>query len=93
MAKKLVLKDTSQGFTAVNPTPYYITISAISVSKDKESFEGFESFMVAPFSELVLNFKANQVGNTPYITYIDDYGSKKIMPFSCVNAKCSITSE
>lgn len=91
--KKLVLKDTAQGIVAVNPTPYYITISAMSPLKGKESFEGFESFMIAPFGELALNFSAAKLGKAPYITYIDDYGTKKVMPFSCVNMKCEITNE
>lgn len=91
--KKLILKESGQGLVAVNPTPYYITVSAISPTNGKESFAGFEPFMVAPLSELPLKFKANQMGTKPYITYIDDYGSKQVMPFSCVNATCEITSE
>ncbi|OTG80102.1 hypothetical protein B9T31_16465 [Acinetobacter sp. ANC 4558] len=91
--KKLILKASGQEVIAVNPTPYYITVSAISPIKGKESFEGFEAFMVAPFSNLSLNFKLNQVGTKPFITYIDDYGSKVVMPFSCVNSECGIASE
>ena len=91
--KKLVLKTSDQGVIAVNPTPYYITISAISPIKGQASFEGFEAFMVAPFSELSLKFKADQMGVKPFITYIDDYGSKKVMPFNCTNAKCEISNE
>jgi chaperone protein PapD len=91
--KKLVLKKNGQKVIAVNPTPYYITISAISPIKGQASFEGFEAFMVAPFSELDLSFQANQMGNQPFITYIDDYGSKKLMSFKCMSSKCEISSE
>lgn len=90
---KLILKESGQDVIAVNPTPYYITVSAISQKNGQESFDDFKAFMVAPFSELSLNFKANQMGNKPFITYIDDYGSKNVMPFNCVNLKCEMTSE
>ena len=88
--KKLILKESSQGFIAQNPTPYYITISSISADKGGETIDGFQSFMVAPFSEQVLTLKPSELGISPYITYIDDYGSKKVLSYTCAQMKCEI---
>ncbi|WOE31663.1 MULTISPECIES: molecular chaperone [unclassified Acinetobacter] len=88
--QQLILKQTNQGLIASNPTPYYITIIGISEDKNTEAFEGFKSFMVAPFSDLSLNINQQKIGKTPFLTYLDDYGGKQKMRFNCSNQSCSI---
>lgn len=89
---KLVIKNTPSGLVAQNPTPYYTTITKISPKKDAEESITKEPFMVAPFSELPLDLKLNQMGQKPYLTYVNDYGAKIEMPFQCGASQCAVTN-
>lgn len=90
---KLVFKNTEQGLVAVNPTPYYISISKVSASESAEAFPNTDAFMVTPFSELPLTIKINQLGQKPFVTYINDYGAKKAMPFQCDKNQCNLLKQ
>lgn len=89
---KLLLKPTSTGLVAVNPTAYYITVAKISAAENSDALPNTEPFMVAPFSELPLNFKINQAEKKPFVTYINDFGGKKAMPFQCTT-QCEIVKQ
>lgn len=85
---KLMLKQNGNQYVAINPTPYYITLSA--VGKDaKDNLASFEPVMVAPKSEAPLKVSVAQVGQAPVLTYINDYGGRPQLQFSCSAAQCS----
>jgi len=74
------LSFTSQGTALVahNPTPYYVTISKLSLGPDGKPIEG-ASGMAAPFGDLRLPLKgltqAPSAGTAVVFTVIDDYGA------------------
>jgi P pilus assembly chaperone PapD len=85
---KLTLKQNGNQYIAVNPTPYYITLSA--AGKDaKDNVASFEPVMVAPKSEAPLKLGAAQVGSAPVLTYINDYGGRPQLQFSCSGQQCT----
>ncbi|MBD8879870.1 MULTISPECIES: fimbrial biogenesis chaperone [Rhodanobacter] len=61
-----------------NPTPYYVTISKLSLGTDGKTIDGADG-MVAPFGELRLSLKglaqAPAAGTSIAFTTIDDYGA------------------
>ncbi|TAL71278.1 MAG: molecular chaperone [Rhodanobacter sp.] len=74
------LSFTARGATLVvhNPTPYYVTISSLSLGANTKPIED-ASGMVAPFGDLRLPLKghaqAPSVGTPVAFTTIDDYGA------------------
>jgi len=81
---KLVFKAAGgQGaaLEAHNPTPYYITISKLSLGADAKNIDG-ASGMVAPFGDLRLPLKgltqAPASGTSVTFTTIDDYGAADV---------------
>lgn len=82
---KLILNKTSGGYRIENPTPYYITIIGLGGS-EKQAKEGeFEAVMLEPKSELTVT-TGNY--NTPYLTYINDYGGRPVLRFTCNSERC-----
>lgn len=83
--EQLVLHKVSGGYRIENPTPYYITI--IGMGNDKKTAEtaAFESVMVSPKSSV--SVKTVQ-GNTPHLTYINDYGGRPVLSFDCTGERC-----
>lgn len=79
---QLTFKAAASGqnvtLVAHNPTPYYITISSISLGADKTSIQGADG-MVAPFGDLRLPLKgraqAPAVGTPITFVTINDYGA------------------
>ncbi|HEY3983522.1 fimbria/pilus periplasmic chaperone [Cedecea sp.] len=84
---KLTLKKQGDGYVAVNPTPYYITLAGAGKSKD-HNIDKFEPVMLAPKSEQTLKIGAAQVGNAPVLTYINDYGGRPQLQFTCQAKQC-----
>jgi chaperone protein EcpD len=79
---QLTFKAAASGrnvtLVAHNPTPYYITISSVSLGADKAGIQGADG-MVAPFGDLQLPLKGHAqapAAGTP-ITFvtINDYGA------------------
>lgn len=79
---QLTFKTAASGrnvtLVAHNPTPYYITISSISLGADKASIQGADG-MVAPFGDLRLPLKgraqAPAAGTSITFVTINDYGA------------------
>uniref|UniRef100_UPI00404861BF DUF488 family protein, N3 subclade n=1 Tax=Serratia quinivorans TaxID=137545 RepID=UPI00404861BF len=85
---KLTLKKSGDGYVAVNPTPYYVTLASAGKNSD-HNVDGFEPVMLAPKSEQPLKLSVAQVGNTPVLTYINDYGGRPKLKFTCQGAQCT----
>lgn len=91
--QKLLLIKKNNKFIAKNDTPYFITIVGISNTAKKEAVDGFQSFMVPPFSDFTVNITPSSVGNKPILTYINDYGGKVKMNYICNTVECSFNSK
>lgn len=85
---KLTLKKSADGYVAVNPTPYYITLAGAGKNKE-HNIDSFEPVMLAPKSEQPLKLSVAQAGNAPVLTYINDYGGRPKLKFSCQGQQCT----
>lgn len=85
--EQLVLSKTASGYTIDNPTPYYVTVIGLGGSK-KQAEEGeFEPMMLAPKSSKIIKSGSY---STPYLSYINDYGGRPVLQFSCSGERCTV---
>lgn len=84
--EQMVLHKVTGGYRIENPTPYYITVIGMGNNKKTAETAPFESVMVSPKSSVTV--KTAQ-GNTPYLTYINDYGGRPVLEFSCAGERCT----
>lgn len=66
---ELRFKRQSASLIAINPTPYYMTLTELTIGKTK-----LENTLVAPFSESTIDVPNNANGDVSYQT-INDYGA------------------
>ncbi|AVZ00474.1 molecular chaperone (plasmid) [Lelliottia sp. WB101] len=83
---------TRQGSSLVltNPTPYHFSFVELRSAVSSKPVDGFEPVMVAPKSSLTLKHSVS--GNTPVLMFVNDYGSQRLLPFSCAGNTCKAGS-
>lgn len=89
--EQLTLVRQGEGYKAVNPTPYYITLADARSSKGGKTAGGFEPIMVPPKGSISLG--ATGLGNTPVLTYINDYGGRPDLLFKCGANSCEVVTK
>ncbi|MER5117052.1 fimbria/pilus periplasmic chaperone [Serratia marcescens] len=90
-----LLTLTKQGdkFVVNNPTPYYVTIIDAASRKNAAGAQDFKPFMVPPKSSASLTVSAASLGNSPVLTYINDYGGRPQLTFGCSGGACKVIPE
>lgn len=83
---QLVLHEEGNGYRIENPTPYYITVIGLGETQKQSEQGEFEVVMVAPKSSAQV--KSARYG-TPYLTYINDYGGRPVLKFTCSGGRCT----
>ncbi|WP_421524184.1 fimbria/pilus periplasmic chaperone [Pseudomonas yamanorum] len=91
--EKLTLTREGDRYRVNNPTPYYVTLVDARSSKEGKTVEGFEPVMVPPRGALVLGPAARSFGNTPYLAYVNDYGGRPLMAFTCSGETCKVNTQ
>ncbi|HIE1061107.1 TPA: fimbria/pilus periplasmic chaperone [Serratia marcescens] len=91
--EQLTLTKQGDKYIVNNPTPYYVTIVDAGSKKDGPGVKGFEPLMVAPKSTLPLTVSAGAVGGSPVLTYVNDYGGRPQLSFSCNGSTCTVVPE
>ncbi|HGM6401963.1 TPA: fimbria/pilus periplasmic chaperone [Serratia marcescens] len=91
--EQLTLSKSGDNYKVNNPTPYYVTIVDASRKKSGEGVKGFEPMMVPPRSSLPLTTSAARVGDSPVLTYVNDYGGRLELSFSCSGTSCKVVPE
>ncbi|MCW7645964.1 fimbria/pilus periplasmic chaperone [Serratia bockelmannii] len=86
--EKLTLTKQGDGYQVNNPTPYYVTLVDASSKKGGASAPGFEPLMVPPKGSAPLKVSASALGSAPVLTYVNDYGGRPQLTFSCNAASC-----
>lgn len=86
--EKLTLTHLGDQYQVNNPTPYYVTIVDAASTVQGKTVAGFEPLMVAPKSQDMLKAKASALGNSPVLTYVNDYGGRPQLQFSCSASNC-----
>ncbi|HHR1398241.1 fimbria/pilus periplasmic chaperone [Klebsiella oxytoca] len=86
--QNVTLAKNGNNYTLNNPTPYHLTfVEGRSAVKGKGK-EGFEPVMVAPKAQATLNVGASDLGATPVLVFVNDYGSLRLLPFQCTGFVC-----
>ena len=83
--EKVTLTKTSGGYMIDNPTPYYVTVLSISGKPYGQSSKNFQASMIAPKSSQQVT---SAVYDTPYVTFVNDYGGRPELKFACSGAAC-----
>ncbi|WP_247649085.1 fimbria/pilus periplasmic chaperone [Enterobacter bugandensis] len=86
--EKVTLNRQGDKFIVNNPTPYYLTLVSGAASAKAKSVT-FQPVMVSPKGQQELLASANELGNSPVLTYINDYGGRPQIQFSCSGTVCS----
>ncbi len=84
---QLVLIPGAKGYRIENPTPYYITVIGIGGTAEQAEKGKFETVMVAPKSSVEAS---GGTWSTPYLTYINDYGGRPTLRFTCNGGRCVV---
>ncbi|WP_261446453.1 fimbria/pilus periplasmic chaperone [Serratia fonticola] len=91
--EQMTLSKQGDRYVVNNPTPYYVTIVDAAARKDGPGIKSFEPMMVPPKSNLPLTVGAAAVGNSPVLTYVNDYGGRPQLSFSCNGSTCVVVPE
>lgn len=83
--EKLTLTRQGDRYQVNNPTPYFVTLVA-------DSKVDMKPVMVAPKSSTDLGVRVAALGNQPKLAYINDWGGRPVLTFSCAGNTCSVAS-
>lgn len=89
--EKITLTKQGDSYVVNNPTPYFVTLVDGSNKANGESLKDFEPLMVEPKGKGTLKVSARAFGNTPVLTYINDYGGRPQLKFICSGSNCKAT--
>lgn len=87
--EQITLSRSGAVYKVNNPTPYYVTLVEGRNGVDGKPVSGFEALMIAPKSEGTLKSSASALGNHPVLTYINDYGGRPQLKFTCSGNHCT----
>lgn len=88
--EKITLDKQGERFIVKNPTPYYVTIINAGANGKPMDGKEFTPVMVSPFGQSDLGISANKLGNSPVLTYVNDYGGRPNLTFSCQATSCQV---
>lgn len=91
--EQLTLSRQGDKYVVNNPTPYYVTLVDASSKADSEGVQAFEPMMIPPMGSLPLTVSAASVGNSPVLTYVNDYGGRPQLSFNCTGHSCKVVSQ
>lgn len=88
--EKLTLEKQGDQLMVKNPTPYYVTIINATANAKSTNGKEFTPVMVPPFGQDNLGVNASALGNSPVLTYINDYGGRPTLTFRCQSTTCDV---
>jgi len=91
--QKLTLTLAGERYQVNNPTPYYVTLVDARSTKDGKTVPGFEPLMVPPKGALTLGPTAKELGTTPHLAYVNDYGGRPLLAFTCIGSACTVSAQ
>jgi P pilus assembly chaperone PapD len=86
--EKVTLTRNGDKYVLNNPTPYFLTIVEGRTS-EKGSPVSFQPVMVAPKDKGTIEASAAALGTSPVLTYVNDYGGRPKIQFTCSGANCT----
>ncbi|MFL1502924.1 fimbria/pilus periplasmic chaperone [Pseudomonas sp. O64] len=91
--EKLTLTLQGERYQVNNPTPYYVTLVDARSTKDGKTVAGFEPLMIPPKGSLPMGPTAKALGAKPYLAYVNDYGGRPLMAFTCTDSTCTVNTQ
>ncbi|MFY3770814.1 MAG: fimbria/pilus periplasmic chaperone [Pseudomonadota bacterium] len=89
--EKITIDKSAQMAMVKNPTPFYVTIiNAHSLTYQTKNND-FSPVMVSPFGQASLGITSAKLGDKPSLIYINDYGGRPELEFSCKANVCNVT--
>ena len=86
--EQLTLAREGDKYRVNNPTPHYISLGNASATLTGKAAAGFKPIMVEPKGQLVLAPSAAALGSAPVLTYVNDFGGRAKLIFSCGGSEC-----
>jgi len=90
--ESLTLTRVGDTYQVNNPTPYYISLVDGSTTKAGQSVSDFKPLMVPPKESATLAASATSLGGSPVLTYINDYGARPQLQFTCNGTACKASA-
>lgn len=87
--EKLTLTRSADRWLVSNPTPYYVTLVDGTDRPGGASTKDFKPVMVAPRGQAALGVSAAALGSSPVLTYVNDYGGRPQLKFTCNGSTCT----
>ncbi|WP_339470473.1 fimbria/pilus periplasmic chaperone [Pseudomonas capeferrum] len=87
--EKLTLTRQNDRYLVNNPTPYYVTLIDATPNLKAASATDFKPLMIAPRGQLDLGVSSKALGDKPVLTYVNDFGGRPQLQFSCAADNCS----
>lgn len=88
--EQLTLTRSGNSYTVVNPTGYYVTLINATKSESFPASKSFKPLMIPPKGKAPLGVSASEIGNAPVVTYINDFGGRPKLAFSCSSNACKV---
>lgn len=89
--KALTMTRSGDHYVVNNPTGYYVTLVHAGASEKSEDVTGFKADMVPPKGSITLSGSAAALGSHPVLTYINDFGGRPKLVFSCNGSSCVVS--
>lgn len=86
--KNITLQRDGNSWVIHNDSAYYFTAITVQKTVQSKPENHFSPVMVAPKSREKINIPAAELGNTPVIAYINDYGGRPRLRFDCSGSVC-----
>lgn len=89
---KLILQPQGNQLILQNPTPYHIVIIQVKARGGKNLTQ-FQPITVAPFGAEAIGVPRSSLGQSPILTYVNDYGAQQALQFHCQqHGACKFTA-
>lgn len=90
---RVTLEKSGSQYQVNNPTGYYVILSNASNRVDGSTAKGFEPMVIPPRTQQMMKPGAADLGTTPVLTYVNDYGARLVLVFDCAAGKCTVNEE
>lgn len=85
---QVTLQRQGDKFIVNNPTPYYLTLVEAFTGAKGQSIP-FTPVMASPKGQTAMETSAASLGNNPVLTYVNDYGGRPKIQFTCNGSTCN----
>lgn len=90
---KVTLARRDNGWQVNNPTAWYVIVSDAADKVNGKTAPEFAPLVVAPGSSQSMAVKVSDLGTSPVLTYVDDYGARLPLVFTCSVNPCVVNEE